>query len=135
MALPGFKNAFETSPKKSPGKKITQHLPIPILPLSSVNGQAEIEAEWGPGVNGDRSPGSRKWNGKEKAIEPIEEDATPRSGVTYLGVGSSPPVSQFGDVGELGLMDLDGHEGRESDEDEFVPLSLSSEVMFSSTIS
>ena len=44
-------------------------------------------------------------------------------------------MSQFGDVGELGLMDLHGHDGRESDEDEFVPLSLSREVMFSSTIS
>ena len=158
MALPGFKNAFEISPKKSPGKKITQHSPIPFPPSSSANGHAEAEAEWGSGVNGDGSPGGRKWKGKGKALEPIEEDdggpmmgspvkslftkltqtrqpTTPRSGGTHLGVGSSPQVSQFGDAGELGLMDLDGREGGESDGDEFVPLSLAGEVMFPSMIS
>ena len=158
MALPGFKNAFEISPKKSPGKKITQHSPIPFPPSSSANGHAEAEAEWGSGVNGDGSPGGRKWKGKGKALEPIEEDdgvpmmaspvkslftkltqtrqpTTPRSGGTQLGVGSSPQVSQFGDAGELGLMDLDGREGGESDGDEFVPLSLAREVMFPSMIS
>ena len=134
MALPGFKNAFETSPKKPPAKKITQYLPIPFLPLSSANGHAETEAEWGSGVNGDGSPGGRKRKGGEKALEPIE-DAIPRSGGTQLGMGSSPPVLQFGDVGELGLMDPDGRGGGESDGDEFIPLSLAGEVMFSSMIS
>lgn len=153
MALPGFKNAFETSPKKSPGKKITKHMPVPFPPLPSANGRVEAESEWGSGVNGDGSPRGRKWKGKEKALEPIEEDdgvpmvvspaksplpkltqaqraATPRSGGTQLGVESSPPASQFGDAGGLGLVDLDGREDGESDGDEFVPLSLAGEVAF-----
>ena len=155
MGLPGFKNAFETSPKKSPGKKITEHLPVPFPPVPSANGHAEAEGEWGSGVNGDGSPGGRKWKGKGKALEPIEEDdgvpmailpikplfpkqtqtgrpATPRSGGTQLGVGSSP--SQFGDVGELGLMYLDGREDGESDGDEFVPLSLAGEVVLAPVV-
>ena len=157
MALPGFKNAFETSPKKSPGKRITEHSPVPFPPLSSANGHAEAEAEWGSGVNGDGSPGGRKWKGKGKALEPIEEDdgvpmavspikplflkqtqtrqpATPRSGGTQLGMGSSPSMSQFGDAGEIGLMGLDGREDMESDGDEFVPLSLAGEVEFAYVI-
>ena len=150
MALPGFKNAFEVSPKKSPGKGITKHMPVPFPPSSSSNGRVEAEGEWGSGVNGDGSPGRRKWKGKEKAIEPIEDDVmpmvvspakspfhkltqgqppvTPRSVGTQLGVGSSPLVSQFGDGGELGLMDLEGREDGDSDADEFVPLSLTGEV-------
>lgn len=150
MALPGFKNAFEVSPKKSPGKGVTKHMPVPFPPSSSANGRVEAEGEWGSGVNGDGSPGGRKWKGKEKAIEPIEEDivpmmvspvkspfpkltqgqppATPRSVGTQLGVGSSPLVSQFGDGGELGLTDLEGREDGDSDVDEFVPLSLAGEL-------
>jgi hypothetical protein len=155
MALPGFKNAFETSPKKSPGKGITQHLPIPFPPLPSANGSVEAEAEWGLGVNGDGSPGGRKWKGKEKAVDPVSDDdgipmivspvkspfpkltqaqrpATPRSGGTQLGVDSSPLASHFGGPSELGLVDLDGREDGESDGDEFVPVSLTGEVAFSS---
>ena len=151
LALPGFKNAFEASPKRSPGKKITKHMPVQFPPLPSANDPVEPEAEWGSGVNGDGSPGGRKWKGKEKALEPIEEDdgmalsvspvkslfskptqvqrpVTPKSGGTQLGVGSSPLASHFGDPGELGLVDLDGREDGESDEDEFVPLSLAGEV-------
>ena len=151
MALPGFKNAFETSPKKSPGRGITKHMPIPFPPSSSANGHVEAEGEWGSGVNGDGSPGGRKWKGKQKALEPIEEEdrmlmvvsptkspfpkitqgrqpVTPRSVGTQLGIGSSPTVSQFGDAGELGLADLDGREDGESDGDEFMPLSLAGEV-------
>jgi hypothetical protein len=116
MALPGFKNAFETSLKRSPGKAITKHLPVPFPPLSSANGRVEVEGERGSGVDGDGSPGGRKWKGKEKALEPIEEDdgmsivvlpikspfskptqaqqpVTPRSGGTQLGMGSSPLAS------------------------------------------
>jgi len=157
MALPGFRNAFETSPKKSPGKRITKHMPVPFPPLPSANGHVDVEGEWGSGVNGDGSPGGRKWKGKERAIEPIEEDdgvpmmvspakspfrkptqaqqsVTPRSAGTQLGIGSSPPVSHFGDPGELGLVDLDGREDGESDGDEFVPLSLAGEVVFTSEV-
>lgn len=157
MALPGFRNAFETSPKKSPGKGITKHMPVPFPPLSSANGRVDVEGEWGSGVNGDGSPGGRKWKGKERAIEPIEEEdgvpmmvpmmvspakspfhkptqaqqpVTPRSVGTQLGTGSSPLASHFGDPGELGLVDLDGREDGESDGDEFVPLSLAGEVVF-----
>ena len=151
LALPGFKNAFETSPKKSPGKGITKHMPVPFPPLSTANGNVEAEGEWGSGVNGDGSPGGRKWKGKERALEPIEDDVvpmvlspvkppflkptqaqpvTPRSAMTQQGVGSSPMVSQFGDAGELGLVDLDGREDGESDGDEFVPLSFAGEVTF-----
>jgi hypothetical protein len=155
MALPGFKNAFETSPKKSPGKGITKHMPVPFPPLSSANGRVEADGDWGSGVNGDGSPGGRKWKGKERAVEPIEEDdlvqmdvspvksllhkltqvqqsvpATPRSVGTQLGVGSSPLPPRFGDGGELGLADLDGREDGESDGDEFIPLSLAGEVKF-----
>ena len=154
MALPGFKNAFETSPKKSPGKRITKHMPVPFPPLPSANGRAEADAEWGAGVNGDGSPGGRKkWKGKERAFEPIEEDeivpmvvspakspfpkltpvqqlvpATPRSAGTQLGAGSSPLASRFSHAGEIGPMDLDEHEDGESDGDDFVPLSLAGEV-------
>jgi len=57
--------------------------------------------------------------------------ATPRPAVVQLGVGSSPPTSQFGDTGGLGLVDLDGREDSgESDGDELVPLSLAGEVAF-----
>ena len=127
-------------------------MPVPFPPLSGANSCVEVEGEWGSGVNGDGSPGGRKWKGKEKALEPIEDDgvpmvvspvkppfpeptraqrpATPRPVVTQLGVGSSPQTSQFGDAGELGLVDLDGREDGESDEDEFVPLSLAGEVTF-----
>lgn len=56
------------------GKRITQHLPIPFPPLSSANGRAETEAEWGSGITGDGSPGDRKRKGTEKAFEPIDED-------------------------------------------------------------
>lgn len=157
MALPGFKNAFETSPKKSPGKAITKHMPVPFPPLPSANGRVEADGEWGSGVNGDGSPGGRKWKGKERAVEQIEEDdlapmvvsptksllhkltqvqrsvpATPRSAGTQLGVGSSPLVLRFGDGGELGLADLDGRDDPESDGDEFVPMSLAGEVWFDS---
>lgn len=153
LGLPGFKNAFEASPKKSPGKKITKHMPIHFPPQPSANGHVEPEAEWGSGVNGDGSPGGRKWKGKEKALEPIEEDdgalmsvspikslfprptqaqrpVTPRSEGTQLGVGSSPLASHFGDAGELGLVDFDGHEDGDSDGDDLVPLSLAGEVAF-----
>jgi hypothetical protein len=151
MALPGFKNAFETSPKKSPGKGIMKHMLVPFPPSSSANGHAEAEGEWRSGVNGDGSPGGRKWKGKERAVEPIEEDnmvqmvvspvkslfpeltqarppVTPMSVGTQLGVGSSPLASQFRDAGELGFMDLDGREDGESEGKEFVPLSLTGEV-------
>ena len=150
LALPGFKNAFGTSPKKSPGKKITNHMPVPFPPVPSANGSVEIEGEWGSGVNGDGSPGGRKGKGKERALEPIEDDVvpmvvspvkppfskpthaqqpfTPRSVVTQLGAGSSPVMSQFGDTGELGLVDLDGREDGEIDGEEFLPLSLAGEV-------
>ena len=151
MVLPGFKNAFETSPKKSPGKKVTNHMPVPFPPSSSTNDRVEAEGEWGSGVNGDGSPRSRKWKGKERAIEPIEDEdvvpmvvsptkspfpklveaqrpVTPRSIGTQLGVGSSPLTSQFGDGGDLGLADLDVRDDAESDGDEFVPLSLAGEV-------
>jgi len=74
LALPGYKNAFETSPKKSPGKKITKHMPVQFPRSSSANCRVEADGEWGSGVNGDGSPGGRKWKGKEKALEPIEED-------------------------------------------------------------
>lgn len=155
MVLPGFKNAFETSPKKSPGKGITKHMPVPFPPLPSANGRAEADNEWGSGVDGDGSPGGRKWKGKEKARDPIEEGdlvpmvvspaksllpkltqaqqpatATPRSAWTQLGVGSSPLASRFGDAGEFGQMDVDRREDEESDGDEFVPLSLAGEVRF-----
>ena len=154
MALPGFKNAFETSPKKSPGKRITKHMPVPFPPLSSAIDRAEAEGEWGSGVNGDGSPGGRRWKGKGKALEPIEDDSvpmvvspakspfpkpaqaqrsvTPRSVGTQLGIGSSPTASQFGDPGELQLVDLDGREDGESDGDEFLPLSLAGEVRLAS---
>ena len=151
MALPGFKNAFEMSPKKSPGKGITKHMPVPLPPPSSnANGRVEAEGEWGSGVNGDGSPGGRKWKGKERAVEPIEDDilpmvvspvksqfpkftqiqpsVTPKSVGTQLGVGSSPLASQFGDAGDLGFMDLDGREDGESEGEEFVPLSVAGEV-------
>ena len=153
MALPGFKNAFEKSPKKSPGKGITKHMPVPFPPSSSANGHVETEGDWGSGVNGDGSPGGRKWKGKGKAVEPIEEydgipmvvspakspfprptqvqqPMTPRSGGTQTGLGSSPMTSQFGDAGELVLVDLDGREDGDSDADEFIPLSLAGEVFF-----
>ena len=153
LALPGFKNAFETSPKRSPEKKITKHMPVPFPPSSSANDRVEIEDEWGSGVDGDGSPKGRKWKGKEKALEQIEEgngvpmivspaksplprtvqvqlSATPRSVGTQLGFGSSPLVSQFGDAGELALADLNGREDGEGDGDEFVPLSLAGEVGF-----
>jgi len=126
-------------------------MPIPFPPSLSANGQFEAEGEWGSGVNGDGSPGGRKWKGKQKALEPIEDDdgvpmvvspakspfpkqtpaqqpVTPRSVGTQLGIGSSPVASQFGDVGELGLADLGAREDGESDGDEFVPLSLAGEV-------
>ena len=126
-------------------------MPVQFPPSSSANGRVEADGEWGSGVNGDGSPGGRKWKGKEKALEPIEEDdgmvmamspikslfpkptqaqrpATPKSEGTQLGVGSSPLASHFGDVGELGLVDLDGREDGESDGDDFVPLSLAGEV-------
>ena len=73
LALPGFKNAFEISPK-SPGKKITKHMPVQFPPSSNANGHVEAEGEWGSGLNGDGSTGGRKWKGKEKALEPIEDD-------------------------------------------------------------
>jgi len=156
LALPGFKNAFEISPKRSPGKKITKHMPVQFPPSSNANGHVEAEGEWGSGVNGDGSPGGRKWKGKEKALEPIEDDdgmpmavspikslfhkptqvqrpVTPKSEGTQLGVGSSPLASHFGDAGELGLVDLDGREDEESDGDDFVPLSLAGEVMLESS--
>ena len=127
-------------------------MPVPFPPSSSANGCVETEGEWGSGVNGDGSPGGRKWKGKEKALEPIEDDevpmvvspikppfpeptharrsATPRP-VVQLGAGSSPLMSQFGDAGGLGLVDLDGREDSgESGGDEFVPLSLAGEVAF-----
>ena len=150
MVLPGFKNAFETSPKKSPGRGITKHMPVPFPPVAGANGHVEVDGEWGSGVNGDGSPGGRKWKGKGKALEPIEDDpgvspskslfiqltqvqqqtipVTPRSAGTQLGAGSSPPPSRLGDANELGLVDLDGREDGESDGDEFVPLSLAGEV-------
>ena len=155
LALPGFKNAFERSPKKSPRKKITEHLPVAFPPLPDANGLSEAEGEWGSGVNGDGSPGGRKWKGKGKALEPIEDDdgavmvvspvkslfpkptedqrpVTPRSGGTGLGAGSSPLPSHFGDLVEFGNTDLDGREEAESDGYEFVPLSLAGEVMSAS---
>ena len=153
LALPGFKNAFETSPKRSPEKKITKHMPVPFPPPPNANDRIEVEGEWGSGVDGDGSPKGRKWKGKEKALESVEEDngipmvvspaktplpktaqalqsVTPRSVGTQLGFGSSPLVSQFGDTGELALADLNGHEDGEGDGDEFVPLSLAGEVVF-----
>lgn len=152
LALPGFKNAFEASPKRSPEKKITKHMPVPFPPSSNVNDRVEVEGEWGSGVDGDGSPKGRKWKGKEKALGPIEEgngvpmvvspaksplpraaqvqrSVTPRPMGTQLGVGSSPLVSQFGD-GELALTDLNGREDGEGDGDDFVPLSLAGEVGF-----
>lgn len=154
MVLPGFKNAFETSPKKSPGKGITKHMPVPFPPLPSANGRVEADGEWGAGVNGDGSPGGRKRKGKERAIEPIVDDivpmvvspvksiltkltqaqnlvpATPKPPEIELGVGSSPLASRsrFDDAGQLGLVDLNAHEYGESDGDEFVPLSFAGEV-------
>ena len=132
-------------------------MPVQFPPPSSANGRVEAEGEWGSGVNGDGSPGGRKWKGKEKALEPIEEDdgtsmavspikslfpkptqvqrpATPKSEGTQLGVGSSPLASHFGDPGELGLVDLDGREDGESDGDDFVPLSLAGEVISESVV-
>lgn len=130
-------------------------MPVPFPPLPSANDRVDADGEWGSGVNGDGSPGGRKWKGKEKALEPIEDDdlmsmvvspakpifpnstqvqqpvfATPRSAGTQTGVGSSPLASRFGDAGELALEGLDGREDEESDGEDFVPLSLAREVRF-----
>ena len=149
MVLPGFKNAFETSPKKSPGKKVTNHMPVPFLPSSSTNDRVEVEGEWGSGVNGDGSPRSRKWKGKKRAIEPIKDydvvpmvvsptkspfpklvevqrPVTPRSVETQLGADTL--TSQFSNGGDLGLADLGVRDNAESDGDGLVPLSLAGEV-------
>ena len=153
LALPGSKNAFETSLKKSPGKEITKDMPVLFPPSSSANSCVEAEGEWGPGVNGDENPGGRRGKGKEKTLEPIEDDevpmvvspikpqfpeptharqsAIPRPGVVQLKVEGSPLASRFGGTGGPRLVDLDGREDSgESDGDEFVSLSLVGEVAF-----